>query len=196
MKKVALLFLALCLTLSLTACSGRTKEVVQVAPDKVLVAYFSCSGNTQKLAEDIADALHCDLYEIVAEDPYTDEELERSDDDCRTQQELKDPNARPAIVGTVEGMEDYEVIFIGYPIWWGDAPKIIATFLERYDFSNKTIIPFCTSGSSGLGASATNLHGYAAKSARWLEGMRFPSSTARRAVTEWLNELPIKVSAE
>ena len=123
----------------------------------VLVAYFSATGNTENIAEHLVSILDADLYEIVPQVPYTFEDLDYSNSDCRANREQNDPTARPAISGGVEDLEDYEVIFLGYPIWWGDAPKIIPTFLETYDFDGKTIVPFCTSGSSSIGSSADDL---------------------------------------
>ena len=139
---------------------------------KTLVAYFSCTGNTEGVAGDIAAALGADTYEIVPEQPYTEADLNYSNSDCRANQEQNDDSCRPAISGSVENMDDYDTIFIGYPIWWGQAPKIIYTFMESYDFSGKTIVPFCTSASSGVGSSATNLHGSASDTANWLDGTR------------------------
>ena len=104
----------------------------------MLVAYFSATGNTENIAEHLVSILDADLYEIVPQVPYTSEDLNYSNDDCRANQEQNDPTARPSISGNVENMEDYDVIFLGYPIWWGDAPKIISTFLETYDFDGKT----------------------------------------------------------
>ena len=99
----------------------------------------------------------------------------------------------PAISGGVDNMEQYDVIFLGYPIWWGQAPKIISTFLESYDLSGKTIVPFCTSGSSGIGSSATNLHSLAG-SATWLDGQRFSGSASRSTVESWVNGLGLTLT--
>lgn len=196
MKKTAALAGALCLLLILTGCSGRGKEKIAVggADSRALVAYFSCTGNTERVAGHIADRLGADLYEIVPQVPYTSEELENDEASGRLHIEQDDENARPAIDGSVERMEDYSIVFVGYPIWWGDAPRIISTFLESYDFSNKTIVPFCTSGSTGIGSSATALHSLTPGAARWLEGARFSSGAARRTVTEWLDEFTVRVA--
>ena len=93
-------------------------------------------------------------------------------------------------------MEKYDIVFLGYPIWWGQAPQIVCTFLESYDFSGKTIIPFCTSGSSGIGSSATNLHRLCADSTQWLSGERLPSGTSRNDVVKWINGLGLDIIAE
>ena len=154
----------------------------------VLVAYFSATGNTENIAEHLVSILDADLYEIVPQVPYTSEDLNYSNDDCRANQEQNDPTARPAISGSVENMEDYEVIFLGYPIWWGDAPKIISTFLETYDFDGKTIVPFCTSGSSSIGGSVSDLEALTSGAA-WLDGQRFSGSASQETVSQWVDSL-------
>lgn len=195
MKRILTLTFVLCLAFALTACSNQTKQEASIGgPDsKILVAFFSCTGNTKKVAEEIAANLSAELFEIVPEEPYADEDLDANDESSRAMIEQHN-EGRPAFVGSVEQMEDYDIVFLGYPIWWGDAPKIMCTFLESYDFAGKTIIPFCTSHSTGLGSSATDMHQLAAN-ARWLEGTRFPSNAARRVVTEWIDELNIYVPA-
>lgn len=155
---------------------------------KVLVAYFSATNTTKGVAEHIADGLHADLYEIVPEEPYTDVDLNYNDNNSRTTIEMNDPDARPAISGSVENMEEYDIVFIGYPIWWAEAPRIINTFLESYDFSGKTIVPFCTSGSSGVGSSATNLE-QLTSGATWLDGKRFSGGVSSEELMEWVNGL-------
>ena len=158
---------------------------------RTLVAYFSCTGTTQPLAEYAAEILGADLYEIMAEDPYTEADLAYYTGG-RADQEQNDPSSRPAISGSVENMDSYDTILIGYPIWHGQAPRIISTFLESYDFSGKTIVPFCTSHSSGIGSSATNLHELCSDSARWMDGRRFEAGTSRDAIEEWLGSMGIK----
>lgn len=157
---------------------------------ETLVAYFSATGNTESIAQHIQTILNADLYEIVPEAPYTSEDLNYSNDDCRANQEQNDPNARPAISGSVENMEDYDVVFLGYPIWWGQAPKIIHTFLESYDLDGVTIVPFCTSGSSGIGSSATTLQSLA-PNANWLSGQRFSGSASQDTVASWVEGLDL-----
>ena len=164
------------------------------ATTRVLVACFSATGNTLPLAEYIAEELGADLYEIMPETPYTTEDLNWHDSTTRATTEQNDDTARPAISGSVDNMEDYDVIFLGYPIWWGQAPKIMYTFLESYDLSGKTIVPFCTSGSSGMGSSATNLHP-SADGATWLEGRRFSAGTSRETMAEWVNSLGLTITA-
>ena len=166
----------------------------ETSEDSVLVAYFSATGNTEGIALHLQSVLDADLYEIVPEVPYTDEDLNYSNDDCRANQEQNDPNARPALAGSVDNMEDYDVVFLGYPIWWGQAPKIIHTFLESYNFDGVTIVPFCTSGSSGIGSSATNLQSLA-PNANWLPGQRFSGSASQSTVASWVEGLDLPESS-
>ena len=161
---------------------------------KALVAYFSATNNTEGIAKHILDAVDADEYEIIAETPYTSADLNYNTD-CRANREQNDASARPAISGGVENMENYDVIFLGYPIWWGQAPKIIYTFLESYDFSGKTIVPFCTSASSGVGNSATNLHNLAPNAA-WHNGTRFSAGASRSSIASWINGLGLDITTE
>ncbi|MBC8585190.1 flavodoxin [Youxingia wuxianensis] len=155
---------------------------------KVLVAYFSATGTTEGVAEHIANGLNADIYEIVPEQPYTSADLDWNDNDSRSTIEMNDPNARPAISGSVENMEQYDVVFIGYPIWWGEAPRIVSTFMESYHFAGKTIVPFCTSGGSGMGSSASNLEKLTSN-AVWLDGQRLNGSDSQDEVMEWVDSL-------
>lgn len=159
---------------------------------KVLVVYFSATNTTEGVAEHIANGLNADIYEIVPEDPYTDADLNYNDNNSRTTIEMNDPNARPAISGSVENMEQYDIIFVGYPIWWGEAPRIVSTFMESYDFSGKTIVPFCTSGGSGIGSSASNLERLTS-GATWLDGQRLNGSDSQDTVMEWANSLDLNL---
>lgn len=156
---------------------------------KMLVAYFSATGTTRPFAEDAADILGADIYEIKAEIPYTDADLAYYTNG-RADQEQDDSSARPAISGKVENMEQYDVVILGYPIWHGQAPRIISTFLESYDFTGKIIVPFCTSHSSGIGSSDDNLHTLA-PNAEWFDGERFAGGAGRDAMEEWLNRLEL-----
>jgi len=175
------------------AVSGATKQ--EEEGGKVLVACFSCTGTTEKIAGYIADELDAAMFQIHPETPYTSADLNYSDSSTRATREQNDPAARPAISGTVEDMDDYDVIFLGYPIWWGQAPKILYTFVESYDLSGKTIVPFCTSGSSGIGSSAANLS-KSAPDAIWLAGRRFSGSASRDAVGEWIKGLGLEPEKE
>ena len=211
-KRVAgLLFLAL-LSFTFTACgnaaapgasqarpSGETDgidqkpdaEDVQEAPPKTVVVYFSCTGTTKRLAEYAAEVLNADLYEIVPEIPYTEEDLNYSDSSSRASREQNDPDVRPSISGTIENMEEYDTVLLAYPIWWGQAPRIISTFLESYDFTDKTVVPFCTSHSSGIGSSAVNLHGLCPDSVKWREGERFSSGTTKVDIEKWIDGIAV-----
>lgn len=157
-----------------------------------LVVYFSATGTTKSLAEYAADILDADIYEIVPNDPYTEEDLAYYTNG-RADREQNDSSARPAISDSIENMEQYDTILLGYPIWHGQAPRIISTFLESYDFSGKTILPFCTSHSSGIGTSDTNLHSLA-KNANWLDGRRFAGGTTKEEIAAWLDEMGISQS--
>lgn len=172
-----------------------TESVHEAKGAKVLAAYFAATNTTEGVAEHIANGLNADLYEIVPEEPYTEADLNYNDDNSRSTIEMNDPSARPAISGSVENMEQYDIVFIGYPIWWGEAPRIVSTFMESYDFSGKTIVPFCTSGGSGIGSSASNLE-QLTSGADWLEGRRLNGSDSEETVMEWVNGLGLDVSAE
>ena len=152
---------------------------------KTLVVYFSCTGTTELVAEYMTEILGADSYQIVPENPYTEADLAYYTNG-RADQEQNDPDARPAISGGVENMDAYDTIILGYPIWHGQAPRIISTFLESYDFSGKTILPFCTSHSSGIGSSADKLHVLCSDSTVWLEGKRFEAGTSKETIEEWL----------
>ena len=163
-------------------------DIPDAQESKVLIAYFSATGTTKGVAEHIANGLNADIYEIVPEDPYADADLDYSDNNSRATIEMNDPDVRPLISGSVENMEQYDIVFIGYPIWWGEAPRIISTFVESYDFSGKTIVPFCTSGGSGMGSSAVNLEELT-NGAQWLSGQRLSGSDSQDTVMEWVNGL-------
>lgn len=155
----------------------------------ILVAYFSATGTTKTLAEYSADILDADLYEIIPENPYTTDDLEYYTNG-RADREQNDPAIRPAISGGIENIEQYDTILLGYPIWHGQAPRIISTFLETYDFSDKIILPFCASHSSGIGSSDIDLHSLA-EAKKWLAGKRFAADTSREDIMTWLTEMKI-----
>ena len=157
---------------------------------KTLVVYFSCTGTTELVAEYVTEILGADSYEIVPENPYTEADLAYYTNG-RADQEQNDPDVRPGISGGVENMDEYDTIILGYPIWHGQAPRIISTFLESYDFSGKTIIPFCTSHSSGIGSSASNLHTLCSESTEWLDGKRFAAGVSKESVQNWIGEIGI-----
>lgn len=130
---------------------------------KNLVAYFSASGVTKGVAEKLAKAAGAELFEIVPEQPYTDEDLNWNNKQSRSSVEMNDRSCRPGISTTVSDMGQYDCLFLGFPVWWYREPSIIDTFLEAYDFSGKTIVPFCTSGGSGLGETVGNMRSLAKK---------------------------------
>ena len=174
------------------------KPVSEGEPDtgtKVLVAYFSATGNTRPLAEYMAEGLGADLYEITPEEPYTDADLDYGNSNSRTSIEMNDPSSRPAIRGSVENMEQYDIVFVGYPIWWGDAPHILYTFMESYDWGGKTVIPFCTSGGSGIGSSGANLESLTS-GAVWMSGQRLNTGASQEEVMEWVNSLGLDITEE
>lgn len=172
-----------------------TTQPSQEDTTKVLVAYFSCTGTTKELAEYVSDGLDSDLYEITPVNPYTTDDLNYSNDDSRSTKEMNDPNSRPEISGSIANMEQYDIVFIGYPIWWGEAPRIVSTFVESYNFSGKTVIPFCTSSSSDIGSSGTMLEGLTS-GATWLSGQRFGGGTTRDTMISWVNGLGLDVTAK
>ena len=143
---------------------------------KTLVVYFSATGTTKGVAEQIASAANADTYQILAAQEYTADDLNWNDQNSRTTIEQNDKSVRPAIGSETISLDGYTTVFIGYPIWWGEEPRIMDTFVESYDFSGKTVIPFCTSGGSGIGASGTNLAANAG-SGNWLEGERLSGSS-------------------
>lgn len=163
-----------------------------VADRNVLVVYFSHTNTTEGAANLIHQQMGGTLFEIY---PAEDYPSSYSATTQRAQREIS-AGTLPAMTGDVENFENYNVVFIGYPIWWGQAPKIICTFMETYDFSGKTIIPFCTSGSSGIGSSASNLHALCSDTAVWLDGARLEGNTTREEMAEWINGLGLDITAE
>ena len=159
---------------------------------RALVVYFSCTNTTKGVAEHIASVTESGMYRIEPEEPYTSADLNYNNSSSRANREQNDPSARPAIAGSLENLSDYDIVFLGYPIWWGKAPKIIFTFLESYDFAGKTIVPFCTSHSSGIGSSDTDLHALAAQ-ATWMQGRRFGGNASESDVREWIESLNLNL---
>ena len=154
---------------------------------KVLVAFFSASGVTKKLATNLDEATGGDLFEIVPEELYTKADLNWMNPKSRSSVEMKDRSCRPAIASKVEDMSSYDAVFIGFPVWWYREPSIIDTFAESYDFSGKTIIPFATSGSSGIGSSGDNI-GALAKGAKVASGERLKASTSVEELKDWASK--------
>lgn len=156
---------------------------------KTLVAYFSASGETARLAGTIAGVTGGKLFEIRPEKIYTSADLNWHDGKSRSSVEMKDPKSRPAIAGRVEDMEAYETVFVGFPIWWYEAPRVIQTFLESYDFTGKTLIPFATSGGSGMGRTDDILKASCSGAAQWRAGRRMSSNADQKEVLEWIESL-------
>lgn len=154
---------------------------------KTLVAYFSASGQTAKLAKTLAGVTGGDLFEIAPETAYTAADLDWMDKKSRSTIEMKDPKSRPAIAGKVADMAQYDTVFVGFPIWWYQAPRIIETFLESYDFSGKTVIPFATSGGSGMGRTVDELRKLC-PNANWKAG-KMVNGISDKALVDWANTL-------
>ena len=155
---------------------------------KTLVAYFSASGVTRRAAENLAKAAGADLFEIVPEQPYTDADLNWNNNKSRSSLEMNDRSFRPAISGTVENMSQYSHVFVGFPVWWYREPSIIDTFMESYDWSGITVIPFCTSGGSGLGDSGKNMQALA-KGAKVISGKRLSGSVSAPELKAWVDQI-------
>ena len=201
MKKtltILLLIMSLAAACCLSACGGGTTEETAAPAEEaqtgntadeagVLVAYFSATGNTKSAAEKIAAITGADIYEIVPAEAYTTDDLGYNDpDNCRAAAERDDPAARPAIGSEKIDLAGYSIVYLGYPIWWDQAPRIMSTFVESCDFSGITVIPFCTSGSSGIGTSAANLAELAG-SGEWLPGQRFAENAGEDEIREWIS---------
>ena len=157
---------------------------------KKLVAYFSASGVTAKVAQMLAEAIGADIFEIAPKVPYTEADLNWMDEKARSTIEMKNPSSRPEIESKRDNMSEYDTIFVGFPIWWYVAPTIINTFLESYDLAGKTIIPFATSGTSGMGKTNEKL-APSCKGAKLLEGKRFDSRVSGKELAAWVESLKI-----
>ncbi|WP_242836388.1 flavodoxin [Ruminococcus sp. FC2018] len=151
-----------------------------------IVVYFSATGTTKGVAEKIAEVTGGDIYEIVPQEKYTAEDLNWHDDKSRTTIEMNDTGARPKINGELPDLSGYKTVYIGYPIWWGDAPRIMSTFVESVKLDGKTVIPFCTSGSSPIGNSGKNLEKQAGQGS-WLSGGRLDGGISKEKLTEWID---------
>ena len=218
-QKFGSLLLAALMILSLTACGSKTsndppaqtpsngtttEDTPAETPDdaatgdadntasgsKVLVVYYSASGNTKRVAEDIAEAADGDLFEITPAEPYTSDDLNWTNSDSRVSREHDDESLRdvPLTTTEVENWDDYDTVFIGYPIWWGIAAWPVDTFVKNNDFTGKTVIPFATSSSSGMGQSGTLLSEMAG-TGDWQDGQRFSSGASQSDVADWVSGL-------
>ena len=188
MKKWMCILISLML---LAACA-----VAEEAPDQafvptesnILVACFSATGNTWPLAEYAAQYLNADLFRIEPEEPYTDADLNYNDDNCRANREMNDETSRPALAATVESMAQYDTVVLAFPIWWGQAPRIIETFMEAHDLTGKTVLTFCTSGGSGYGRTGEMLASLTDETVNWIEGSRLSADTTAEEMAAWLTE--------
>lgn len=210
MKRILSFLLAVVMGLSLGACAGQsgvptpaadpTPELTAPAPEetpsaetgKVLVAYYSATNHTEAVAQTIADTMGGDLFEIVPVQPYTSDDLNWRDENSRVCREHDDPALQTVELETVtpDNWADYDVVFLGYPIWWQNASWVVTSFVSANDFEGKTVIPFCTSSSSGYGESGENLAA-AANGGDWWEGTRFQSGADAADVTAWLDGLEL-----
>ena len=153
---------------------------------KVLVAYFSASGVTAAAAEKLCQMENGDLFEIVPEVLYTREDLDYTKKDSRSNVEMADKNCRPAVKSRVENMKDYDVVFVGFPIWWGREPSVIDTFLEAYDFSGKKVVPFCTSGGSGIKGAQDRFKELLGENVCVEEGKRLGGTIEEEELKTWM----------
>lgn len=215
MKKVSFIITSLLLLFALTACGSQNREIADNNSDdsdilqtdrgntkdeqtfsetanetsnrKTLVVYYSATGNTKRVAEVIAETTGGELFELEPIDPYTDEDLNYNDDNSRVSREYTDESLRDVdlVEDTVDDWQDVTEVYIGYPVWWGIAAWPVDGFIEANDFTGKTVIPFCTSASSGLGESGELLK-KAAGTGDWLEGKRFSSRASETEITEWV----------
>ena len=173
-----------------SAATGENNAPVEdpSAHSDILVAYFSATGTTKGVAERIAAVTGGDIYEILAADPYTAADLNYNDRSSRSTSEQNDKEARPEIGSEDLSLEGYTTIYLGFPIWWGEEPRILNTFVEKYSFEGITVIPFCTSGGSGIGRSGPNMEALAG-SGTWLEGKRFSGNVSEADLQSWIDGL-------
>lgn len=171
------------------------KEQIEAQPAEepqsdTIVVYFSRTGNTEKIANYLLEITGADSYVIQAAVPYSDEDIAYNNSSCRADQEQNDKTVRPEIADPISSLDGYDTVFLGYPIWWGEEPRIIDTFLESYDLSEKTVIPFCTSGSSGISVSEKNIAALVPIGEQ-LAGKRFSASASKDEVQQWYDSLPL-----
>lgn len=218
MKKIIGLLITLVIMFSFSACSAKdtgssetanendnhSSEAVSAETNnsnessdqtetgkKILVVCFSATGNTKAVSEKIVEVTGADYFEIIPTEPYSESDLNYSDDGCRANREQQDETARPSISGNIENIEQYEVVLIGHPIWWGMEPRIMDTFMESYDFSGKTLANFCTSGGSGINTSTENLKALSTE-ANWLDGKRFSGRADTDEIQTWIDSLGLQ----
>ena len=183
MKKIAIMLVAL-LTMNLSACSQNNKK--EDKEMKVLVAYFSASGTTKGVAQQLAEVAGADLHEIKPAQHYTDADLDWRNKKSRSSVEMQDRKSRPAITDKLTNLQDYDVIYVGFPIWWNTCPTIINTFMEAYDFQGKTVIPFATSGGSSIKKACEDLQA-AYPDVKWKEG-KLLNRTSKKDLEDWVKK--------
>ena len=186
----AMMLTVSCLSMAVAEENAVTEQNAEPT-SHILVVYFSATGTTRGVAEKLAEGLSADLYEIVPDEPYTDADLNYNDSKSRTSIETDDPGCRPAIAGELPDLTGYDTVLIGYPIWWGDVPRIVSNFVENVDLTDKTLAVFFTSGSSGLGSSMKHLEEQAA-AGTWLEGKRFTPRSTVEELLAWTASLGIE----
>lgn len=202
MKKIICIFLSLICVFSVAACGGNTADdrlsssssstesskSETVSGGKTLVVYYSATGSTKAVAEKIAKNLNADTFELVPEKPYTSADLNWNDENSRVSSEHSDESKREValVKSTPDNWEQYDTVYVGYPIWWGIAAWPVNGFVKANDFTGKTVIPFCTSASSGMGESGKQLSAMAG-SGDWKEGKRFSSSATESEISDWLS---------
>ena len=191
MKKLTATLIALMLCMSV-ACAEENNSTFSPTDSHILVACFSATGNTWPLAEYAANYLNADLFRIEPEIPYTDADLNYNNDNCRANQEMRDETSRPALAATVENMAQYDTVILAFPIWWGQAPRLIETFIEAHDLTGKTVLTFCTSASSGYGRTGEILSALTDDTVNWIEGARFSAGFSADDMAAWLNEKGIE----
>ena len=200
MKKLLLLFLSLMLLCMPVLAEDATSSATLAVDDfprlpkgdsRILVVFFSPEKTVCSAAIAAANALGSEIFEIRPAEPYTAEDLNYHDRQSRTSIEMNDPASRPEIE-ELPVLDRFDTILLGYPIWWGQAPRILCTFVESVDLSGKTVIPFCTSGSSGAGSSAVNLQKLGSETATWLEAKRFNNGSTKEDVYAWVESLNLQ----
>ena len=158
---------------------------------KVLVAYFSPTTTTKRVAEELAQLEDADLFEITPSNVYTAEDLDWRNEKSRSTIEMNDPNCHPDMVGKVENIDEYDTIFLGFPIWWGREPSIVDTFLATHELEGKTIIPFCTSGGSGMGNISSRINNLTERKCKVLEGKRYGGTVSMEDLKIWMDDLKL-----
>lgn len=175
-------------TVSETEAEPETEDPAPAEHSDVLVAYFSATGTTKGVAERIASVTGGDLYQILAAEPYTEDDLNYNNDSSRSTVEQNDKSVRPEIGSEEISLDGYTTVYLGFPIWWGEEPRILDTFVEKYNFEGITVIPFCTSGGSGIGRSGSNMESLAG-AGTWLEGQRFSGNVSEEELQSWIEGL-------